>query len=84
MCARCSEKTADRDVRRTVKRSGAGLKYVPCTIYGQHERRRPRTRPVIFALEQRGFASAPRVTAGRSGSVAAIRNLVAGRTEHSG
>ncbi|MEY4385019.1 MAG: hypothetical protein RLY20_302 [Verrucomicrobiota bacterium] len=37
-----SEKTADRDIRIPVKRSGAGLVDVLCTNYGRHERRRSR------------------------------------------
>ena len=49
-CARCSEKAADRDVRLPVKRPGAGLIAVLCTNYGQHERRRSRTRQTRFEL----------------------------------
>ena len=49
-CARGSERAADRDVRLPEKRPGAGLIAVLCTNYGQHERRRSRTRQDGFEL----------------------------------
>ena len=83
-CARCSEKAADRDVRIPVKRPGAGLMYVPCTIYGRHERRRSRTRQDAFELKQREYSSAPRIAVVAQCSVAALRSCVWPPHERSG